>query len=86
MTTWTRDLRPYYAPLAILEWKLDKPRPFEADVKWLRQYTTENPGCVGYVVGLNHEDAGAFSVSVTRVAQGSQQVDWFEHTGRPDLE
>lgn len=82
MTTWTRDGRPYHAPIALLEWKINKSVPYEPDVKWLEEYTTENPRCVGYAVGVNQDKAGQFSVGVTRVACGKREDDWFVHIGR----
>lgn len=77
---WDDDWRPTRVPLAILEWKVFRPRTKRLtmsryDIDWLRAFSELHEGFVGYAVSLDVAGRDRW-LSVTRVASGVAQDDW----------
>lgn len=58
MTTWNREWVAQHTPVAVLEWKVHRPKsPFRYyhphDVEWLQWFTRENPESFGLLVALD---------------------------------
>jgi hypothetical protein len=76
MNRWHPGNLPRNKPLAILEWKVQrpnaaKPRDTEHDLDWLKSYSAKlaRPDFIGYCVFLDLRSSPAM-ISVTRVAMG----------------
>ena len=72
MNRWHPGNSPRNKPLAILEWKVQrpnaaKPRGTEYDLDWLKRYSTKRPDFIGYCVFLDLRSVPA-TISVKRVA------------------
>lgn len=75
MTCWDAAGNPTVPPAAVLEWKFGLPKIHEPDVEWLRAYSLEHPGFVGYAVSAN-QSGGPFRLNCTRVEVGEAQREW----------
>jgi hypothetical protein len=75
MTCWNKDKEPVNFPIAIVEWKVNKPKVSQRDVKWLCDFSAEKKHFVGYAVCLDLEQR-QFRLSCTRVQLGRAQAEW----------
>ena len=78
---WGPDMLPVNAPLAVLEWKVDRPgkpkqKP-DGDEAWLTAFTEQNRATLGYAVLLDFADGGTLTrLSVTRCQGGEWDEEW----------
>jgi len=85
MSCWGEDWQPIFHPLAILEWKVHRPRrrnreqPHERE--WLRHYTDWQKAPVAYAVEV---DLGCSPSTLTccRYHAGTEQAGWLRFKGR----
>jgi len=75
MTCWDEDRGPVNYPIAILEWKANKPKVSPGDVKWLREFSAGRERFVGYAACLDLEQR-RFRLSCTRVHNETVWADW----------
>jgi hypothetical protein len=79
---WSPDMLPVNPPLAVLEWKCDRPgKPKQSpdgDRAWLTAFAEQNPGSLGYAVLAEFVDGGVLRrLSVARCEGGEWDEEWF---------
>ncbi|MDP3774871.1 MAG: hypothetical protein Q8Q85_11455 [Gemmatimonadales bacterium] len=84
--TWNEEWLPTFAPRCILEWTYSRTghgwrKAWEYDITWLRAFTEERRGCIGYAVALVVA-AGSQQLLVARVALGRANLKWLVHSPR----
>lgn len=83
MACWNAEWKPVYHPLAILEWKVHRPRrlnrnqPHERD--WLRRYSTWQPEVLCYAVEVTVL-ADRSTLRCCRFHAGNELADWLLFT------
>ena len=75
MTCWNEDRQPVNYPIAIVQWKVNRPQVSPGDVKWLCRFSAARERFVGYAVCLDLEQR-RFRLSCTRVHNGAAWEDW----------
>jgi hypothetical protein len=79
---WSPEMLPVAAPLAVLEWKCDRPgiekqKP-DGDREWLTAFTVENPASLGYAVLVDFAEGGVLRrLTVVRCSGGVWDEGWF---------
>ncbi len=81
-TSWSSAMLPMRAPLAILEWKSQRPekakQKTDDDREWLCKFTEQNPNRLGYSVLVDWTDDGVLrEVTVSRCQGGEWSEEWF---------
>lgn len=79
MSCWDDDWTPVHHPLAILEWKVHRPKRVNPDLKsereWLRRYTSWQPRPVCYAVEVIWSATQAV-LRCTRFHAGTEVPEW----------
>jgi len=75
MTCWDAFGLATVAPSAILEWKFGASAICEPDVAWLKAFSVEHPGFIGYALTANTPSIN-FRLSCTRVTAGTAKSQW----------
>jgi hypothetical protein len=80
-TSWSSTMRPERNPLAILEWKSQRPEKAkqrtEEDREWLQAFTEENASSIGYSVFVDWSGDGVLqALRVARCQDGVWDNDW----------
>ena len=84
---WGPDMMPVNAPLAALEWKVDRPgkakqKP-DGDRAWLAAFTEQNPTSLGFVVLVDFADGGVLRrLSVSRCEGRAWDEEWLVQPSR----
>lgn len=87
MSCWSGDWDPVHAPLAVVEWKAQRPAASkpdpQGDRKWLQAFTAENPTSLGYAVFLDFTRVGSNCIgpvrlTVSRCHSGEWQDAWIK--------
>jgi hypothetical protein len=73
---------PEHSPLAVLEWKAQRPtaatQDTDKDREWLTAFSRDNPGSVGYSVFLEWAEGGLLRrMEVSRCSEGRWDDRWF---------
>jgi hypothetical protein len=82
VTCWSPEMLPKRSPLAVLEWKAQRPtaatQDTEKDREWLTAFSRDNPASVGYSVFLEWADGGLLRrMEVSRCSEGRWDDRWF---------
>jgi hypothetical protein len=75
MNVWNDAREAVNYPAAVLEWKANQTRVSRYDTDWLRQFSRDLPGFVGYAICLDLHQR-RFRLSCTRVHQGQASPRW----------
>ncbi len=80
-------MMPVDAPLAALEWKVDRPGKAkqnpDGDRAWLAAFTEQNPTSLGFVVLVEFADGGVVRrLSVSRCEGGAWDDEWLVRPSR----
>jgi len=84
---WGPDMMPVNAPLAVLEWKVDRPGKAkqnpDGDRAWLTAFTEQNRDSLGFVVLVDFTDGGVVRrLSVARCECGTWDEEWLVQPSR----
>jgi hypothetical protein len=79
---WSPEMLPDRSPLAVLEWKAQRPtaatQNTEKDREWLTAFSRDNPGSVDYSVFLEWAEGGLLRrMEVSRCSEGRWDDRWF---------
>jgi hypothetical protein len=80
-TSWSPTMQPERSPLAILEWKSQRPdkvkQKTDEDREWLQAFTEENASSIGYSVFVDWSGDGVLqALRVARCQDGLWDDDW----------
>jgi hypothetical protein len=81
-TCWSPEMSPERSPLAVLEWKVQRPTAAKQstaeDQEWLTEFSRENPSSLGYSVFVEWAEGGLLrKMEVTRCSEGLKRERWF---------
>ena len=83
-TCWDDDWHPTCHPLAILEWKVHRPKRRNRDdqIEWLKDYCHWKPSVIGYGVEV-HLDRDPMAITCCRFLGDESEEDWLERNLEP---
>jgi len=80
-TCWDSHFLPTHQPMAILEWKVHRPkrknRKVDHERNWLRKYCAEYPQVAGYAIEVDGR-LSVTSISCTRFQGITESANWFQ--------
>lgn len=74
-TCWDEHGESTRAPIALVEWKVGKRNVSTYDVRWLKDFTSVHPTCLGYALTVDLQ-ARNFHLSCTRIEAGEAKAEW----------